>query len=122
MALAGERVAQLTIDPEVVADRDLAIWLERSEALAYGKQAYEAAAELPGNPARAVAAIDFGFFNRMIGLGIERAATEDDVEAVSRFFIDLGARSPSSTSRPPPTRVRSPHGWGYGAIDPAPGG
>ncbi len=98
----GEEMTQPAIDPAVVADRDLAIWLERSEALAYGKDAYEAAAELPGNPtgaltaalgggrAFAVTAIDFGFFNRMIGLGIERPATEDDVEAVSRFFLDLG--------------------------------
>jgi hypothetical protein len=37
-----------------------------------------------------VTAIDFGFFNRVVGLGTARPATETDVEAASRFFLDLG--------------------------------
>lgn len=89
-------------DPRMVLDPDLIMALERSEAIAYGRDVYEAASTIPGNPAGAVTsslggaiafaltAIDFGFFNRVIGLGIERPATEDDVEAASRFFLDLG--------------------------------
>ena len=38
----------------------------------------------------ALTAIDFGFFNRVIGLGITEPATEADVEAASAFFGTVG--------------------------------
>ncbi|MFZ5853746.1 MAG: hypothetical protein ACOYXS_04460 [Chloroflexota bacterium] len=80
---------------------DLAYWLEMSEALAY-RDSFTAAAERPTNPtgafcseiggaaAFALTVIDVGFFNRVVGLGTARPATEDDVESASRFFLDLG--------------------------------
>lgn len=87
--------------PEQELDPDLGYWLEMSEALAY-QDTYLAAAAVPGNPigagllsvgggvAFALKVIDFGFFNRVIGLGIARPATDADVEATSRFYLDLG--------------------------------
>jgi hypothetical protein len=80
---------------------DLAYWLEMAEAVAW-QDAYVAAAAVPGNPtgaswssvaggvASGLTVIDFGFFNRVIGLGIGRPATEADAEAASRFYLDLG--------------------------------
>jgi GNAT superfamily N-acetyltransferase len=80
---------------------DVAYWLEMAEAFAF-RDIATAAAEMPGNPAGSATAsigggvafaltvIDFGFFNRVVGLGVTQPATEDDVEAASRFFIDLG--------------------------------
>jgi hypothetical protein len=88
------------IDPAL--DPDLAYWLEMSEAVAFGVECMGAASRMPGNPASthtariggavafATTALDFGFFNRACGLGTARPATEDDVDAVSRFFADLG--------------------------------
>jgi hypothetical protein len=86
-------------DPQL--DPDVAYWLEMSEALAYRDNA-TAAAEVPANPAGASCAaigggvafaltvIDFGFFNRVVGLGTAQPATEDDVESASQFFVHLG--------------------------------
>lgn len=86
-------------DPRL--DPDIAYWLEMSEALAY-RDIATAAAEVPTNPvgascaaigggvAFAVTVIDFGFFNRVVGLGTARPATEDDVESASQFFAHLG--------------------------------
>jgi hypothetical protein len=82
-------------------DPDLAYWLEMSEAFAYG-DTYAAAAARPGNSTGArtipiggavawgLSVIDFGFFNRVVGLGTAGPATEAEVEAASRFFLDLG--------------------------------
>lgn len=87
--------------PERDLDPDRTHWLEMSEALAY-QDAYAAAAALPGNPTGAASisigggvafgltAIDFGFFNRVVGLGAMQPASEDAVETASRFFLDLG--------------------------------
>jgi hypothetical protein len=78
---------------------------------------YTAAAERPGNPTGAatavigraaafgVTAIDFGFFNRVVGLGVAEPAAEADVETASRFFLDLGREQSvihvSPGARPP---------------------
>lgn len=82
-------------------DPDIAYRLEMSEALAY-QDTYTAAASMPGNPTGAttapiggaaawgLTAIDFGFFNRVVGLGTARPAAEADVETASQFFLDLG--------------------------------
>jgi len=90
-----------TAADDMALDLDLAYWLEMSEALAY-QDTYAAAASMPGNPTGAttapvggaiafgLTAIDFGFFNRVVGLGTAQPATEADAEAASRFFVDLG--------------------------------
>ncbi len=90
----------MSTDPRAL-DPDLAYWLEMSEALAY-QDTYAAAASAAGNPTGAatsavggavafgLTAIDFGFFNRVVGLGNAQPATEADVEAASQFFLDLG--------------------------------
>jgi hypothetical protein len=82
-------------------DPGLAYSLEMSEALAY-QDTYVAAARKRGNPTGAattvvggavafgLTAIDFGFFNRAVGLGTAQLATEADVEAASQFYLDLG--------------------------------
>ncbi len=61
-----------------------------------------AAASRPGNPtgvattavggavAFGLTAIDFGFFNRAVGLGNAQPATEANVEAASEFYLDRG--------------------------------
>ena len=89
------QVAEESLDPNV------AYWLEMSEALTYRDSA-TAAAEILGNPtgastasigggvAFALSVINFAFFNRVVGLGTAQPATEGDVEAASRFFLDLG--------------------------------
>jgi len=97
MAGSGESSvgeADLAPDPEV------AYWLEMSEARAMA-DVYRAAADTSDNPvgcqvaeigggvAFALTSIDVGFFNRTIGLGIERAATEADVDAVVAFYEGL---------------------------------
>ncbi len=80
---------------------DVAYQLEMAEALAY-EDTYRAALLTPGNPTGAavariggavawgLTAIDFGFFNRVVGLGTAQPATEADAEAASSFFIGLG--------------------------------
>jgi hypothetical protein len=98
MAGSGESSvggADMALDPEV------AYWLEMSEARAMA-DLYRAAADTSDNPvgcqvaeigggvAFALTAIDVGFFNRTIGLGVERAATEADVDAVVAFYKGLG--------------------------------
>jgi hypothetical protein len=87
--------------PDPQLDPDVAYWLEMSEALACLDSA-KAAAEVEANPAGAswatmggaiafaLTAIDFGFFNRVVGLGTAKPATEDDVESASQFFVHLG--------------------------------
>ena len=57
---------------------------------------------VPGNPmaagslsvggavAYAPKLIDFGFLNRVTGLGVSRSATETDAAGASRFYLDLG--------------------------------
>lgn len=82
-------------------DPGLAYSLEMSEAVAY-QDTYVAAALKRGNPTGAatsaiggavafgLTAADFWFFNRAVGLGTAQLATEADVEAASRFSLDLG--------------------------------
>jgi hypothetical protein len=88
--------------PDPALDPELATWLERSEAIAFAPELYGASAALPGDPvgarfapigdgyAAALTAIDAVFFNRAVGIGTLRPLTEDDVEAATRFFVDLG--------------------------------
>jgi GNAT superfamily N-acetyltransferase len=76
--------------------------MEMAEAHAY-RDAYAAAAELPGNPvgaavaeiggaiALAVTAIDEPFFNRVIGLGVEMPATRADLDAQASLYRTLGS-------------------------------
>ena len=80
---------------------DVARWLEMAEARAYG-DAYAAVGELPGNPlgastavigggiAHALTILEFFFFNRVVGLGVEQPATRADVTAAAAFFHNLG--------------------------------
>lgn len=82
-------------------DPGLAYSLEMSEALAY-QDTYAAAARKRDNPTGAanivvggavafgLTAIDFWFFNRVVGLGTAQLATEADVEAASQLYLDLG--------------------------------
>jgi GNAT superfamily N-acetyltransferase len=90
-----------TAADDTALDLDLTYWLEMSEALAY-EDTYAAAGSKPGNLTGAttapvggaiafgLTAIDFGFFNRIVGLGTAQPATEADAEAASGFFLDLG--------------------------------
>ncbi len=106
----------LPLDPE------LARWLERSEALAFARECYAAAAELPGNPAgvamipigdgfaAALTVFDHGFFNRLVGVGFERPVSEDDIEAASQFFIGLGLQQ-SLVHLAPPLITPEVAGW-----------
>jgi hypothetical protein len=76
-----------TAADDTALDLDLVYWLEMSEALAY-EDTYAAAGSKPGNPTGAttapvggaiafgLTAIDFGFFNRVVGLGTAQPATE----------------------------------------------
>ncbi len=77
-------------------DPDLAYWSELAEARAMG-DLYQAAAERSdpagttvatpgGGVAFALTAVDIGFFNRVIGIGVARPAVETDVEEASAFF------------------------------------
>lgn len=86
-------------DPHL--DPDLAYWLEMAEARAY-QDLYAAVAAAPGNPlgatsavfggaiAHGLAAIDFFFFNRVIGLGVAQPATTGDVAGAAAFYRELG--------------------------------
>ncbi len=111
-------------------DPDLAYWLEMSEALAC-EDAFVAASALPGNPTGAatvrvgggvafgLTVIDFVLFNRVIGLGTARPATEADVEAASRFFLELGVTEsvvqvPPSAESPELVSWLSARGYGQG--------
>jgi hypothetical protein len=81
----------------------VAYWLEMAEADAHA-DASVAAAALPGNPtgattrtfdgavAVALTVIDFWFFNRVIGLGVARPATEATLDAVEGFHAGMGLR------------------------------
>lgn len=102
-------------------DPDVAYWLEMAEALAWRDSA-TAAAEIPANPAGASCAaiggavafalstIDFGFFNRVVGLGTAQPATEDDVEAASQFFLRL-ERTQSVINVAPGAKPDEMVGW-----------
>ena len=102
-------------------DPDVAYWLEMSEALAY-RDSVTAAADIMANPAGAswaeigggvafaLTVIDFGFFNRVVGLGTAQPATEDDVESASQFFVQLGL-SRSVVHAAPGARPDELVGW-----------
>lgn len=61
--------------------------------------------------------IDVGYFNRVVGLGTARPATEEDTEVASRFFLDLGL-SESVVQVPPAAKPAELRSWletrGYG--------
>jgi len=81
-------------------DDEISYWLEMAE-VRVNEVVYRVAAEQPGNPAgaevmhvgggvaTALTAIDVGFFNRTIGLGIERPVTVEDLDAVVAFYEGL---------------------------------
>jgi GNAT superfamily N-acetyltransferase len=104
-----------TLDPETVAA------LEHAEARAWGDM-YDAAASTPGDPvgartrpiaggtAFALTSVDVALFNRMIGLGVPGPASEDDVEAAARFFVELG-RSQSLVQVVPAARPAEITTW-----------
>ncbi len=112
----------LTPAPDATLDPDLARWLERSEAIAFARELYEASAAMPGDPvgarfgpigdgfAGALTVFDIGFFNRAVGIGTDRPVTEDDIEAASRFFLDHG-RTQSMIQLPPATLTLEVEGW-----------
>lgn len=82
-------------------DEDIARWLEVAEARAWADQA-RAIAEMPGNSFKSGAtedrtgtafwlgAVDVGFFNRSIGLGVATPATEAAVDGVIGAFRAAG--------------------------------
>jgi hypothetical protein len=82
---------------------EIACWLEVAEARAL-VDAEQATAELDGDPLQArwhvdheratlwLGALDIGFFNRCIGLGIDRPATEAEIDSVLELFR-AGGRS-----------------------------
>lgn len=79
----------MTVSASADDPDDLAYWLEMFEALAF-QDTYAAASAVPGNPTGAASGavgggvafgltvIDSGFFNRVVGLGTARPATEED--------------------------------------------
>ncbi len=111
-----------TPSPDPVLDPELARWLERSEAIAVVPEIYAASAALPGDPVgarfapigdgfvAALTVIDAAFFNRAVGIGTDRPITEDDVEAASRFFDDLG-RKEALFHLPPAALTPEVEGW-----------
>ena len=92
----------MTADPEVL------YWSEMGEALAF-RDTFEAAAAMADDavgpitsrPGGAVAfaftKLDIPFFNRVIGVGVARAAVESDVDEVVGFYD--GARSSVSVAQ-----------------------
>jgi hypothetical protein len=81
-------------------DADIAHWLEMAE-VRVNDELYRIGAAQPGNPAgaeimavgggvaTALTAIDWGIFNRTIGLGIERPVTEADLDSIMAFYDGL---------------------------------
>jgi GNAT superfamily N-acetyltransferase len=79
-------------------DPDVAYWLEMAEVIATSDFVVAAIEGMPGNPlglavrdvgggaAVALGAMENPFFNRVIGLGIAREATEADVDDAVRFY------------------------------------
>jgi hypothetical protein len=77
--------------------RDLAMHLELHEAKVWAA-CVAAAAEISGNPLKAevdsrcgsalvtLAALNFGHFNRVIALGVNTPATDEDLESVKSFY------------------------------------
>jgi len=92
----------MTADPEVL------YWSEMGEALAF-RDTFEAAAAMAddavgpitsrpgGGVAFAFTKLDIPFFNRVIGVGVARAAVESDVDEVVAFYE--GARSSVSVAQ-----------------------
>jgi GNAT superfamily N-acetyltransferase len=86
---------------EIALDPNTAFLCEIGEAMA-GADLYRAMAESPTNEYRAtlaevagleigsLAALNMGFFNRVVGLGVNRPATREDVDAVVDFYRGLG--------------------------------
>ena len=94
MTTSADPADEQGLDPEV------AYWLEMAEVHAT-RDYFQAAVEaMPGNPlglatreigggvAVTMASPDEPFFNRALGLGIERPATESDVDAVIAFYAE----------------------------------
>jgi hypothetical protein len=84
-------------------DPEIGYWLEMAEVRATNDYFQAGIDGMPGNPlglatralgggvAVAMSGLDNPFFNRAIGLGIERPATEADVEEVVAFYAEHGA-------------------------------
>jgi len=104
-------------EPRLPGDPELVRQLELAEALAFG-DVYAALQAVPGNPTGASLAriggaiavgltiVDVGLFNRVVGTGQARPATEADVEAISAFYTKLGAGT--SVVQPAPAMVTEP--------------
>ena len=93
------------VTDDAALDLEIAAWLEMSEVIAT-RDYYEAAIEaMPGNPlgfavrevgggvALALDAQENAFFNRALGLGVTRPATEADLDAAIAFFDERGRTS-----------------------------
>ena len=86
---------------EIAFDSNIAFWCEIAEAMAIA-DLYRAMAESPTNEYRAtlgevagleigsLAALNMGFFNRVVGLGVNRPAKPEDIDAVLDFYAGLG--------------------------------
>jgi len=108
--------------PLAALDPALVRALELAEAIAYNREAFAAAAALDGDPAgarwadigggvaAALTSLDSGFFNRVVGLGVARPATEADVAAVLDFYTGLD-RSESVVQVAPTARPPELVGW-----------
>jgi len=112
-------------------DPDTAHWLEMAEAYAQG-DSYAAAADLAGNEIGAVVreidgaiafgltAIDFWFFNRVVGMGVRQPATPDTLAAIEAFYAGLGLRQGTihvANGAGPPDfpRLLAEGGWTQGS-------
>jgi hypothetical protein len=115
----------LAIDPPAAPtslDPDLARWLERSEALAFGRECSSAAEATPGNPARAghlevgggvavtAGAVPMGLFNRGLGFGLDEPLTEAVIDTVTTFLADRGG--PQTTVQLAPS-IATPEAEGW---------
>lgn len=84
-----------------MADEDVTYWCEMAEAIAWremvaaiqeqgGATLAPEWAEVGGAVAFALRGMDMPFFNRVVGLGIPRPATREDVAQADAFFRGLG--------------------------------
>jgi GNAT superfamily N-acetyltransferase len=102
-------------------DDEIGYWLEMAEVRVL-EEVYGLATAQPGNlvgaelsevgggVATALTAVDIGFFNRTIGLGIEQPVTAADLDAVVAFYDRLG-RSTSVVQVAPQARPPGATEW-----------
>lgn len=97
-------------------DPHVARWLELGEAHAM-RDTHAGASAIGGNPmgfgqteiagatASSMAAIDYFFFNRVVGLGVERPVTREDVDTIVAYYRGIGitkdAVQPANGAQPP---------------------